>query len=313
MGVKSFFEMLIKNVLSNFEGQKICDLGEDVTLGDLEGERVGVDASTMIYQALLALQFVTSLTDSSGKPTGHINTIFNKVLMLMVAGVDQVWIFDSPKPNALKKRELAERAKRRAKATDDKRAFKMTSEHVKDIQDLLTQMGILYIVAPPGVEAEQYGAILTQGEDPFCKYMMSGDSDVLMFGGNLLRPMTKRSASGKSKKTVYATYELDTILKEFGINREELVTMGVCLGSDFAPKTVRIGPASVHNAFKNGKLALTTEQQAAHDYFMSDIEMTSADLVKNKYDKEKLVSFLTRRGFNEERITKRIDAAYDKK
>ena len=310
MGVKKFFEIIIKNVLSNYEGKKLADLGEDVTLANLEGERVCVDASTMIYQALLALQFVTSLTDSSGKPTGHLNTIFAKVLMLKVAKVDQVWVFDSPNPNKLKKDELKKRAAKRAKATDDKRAFKMTSEHVKDIQELLKAMGIFYIVAPDGVEAEQYGAILTQGDDPFCKYMMSGDSDVLMFGGNLLRPMTKKSASGKSKKTVYATYDLNTILNELGVTREQLSTMGVAMGCDFAPKTVRIGPASVHNALKNGKLTMTTEQQAAHDYFMSEIEMSAADLVKSTFDKKELVNMLVKRGFNADRITKRIEKVY---
>ena len=313
MGVKKFFEILIRNVLSNLDGKKLCDLGKDVALEDLAGELIGVDASTMIYQSLLALQYVKSLTDSSGKPTGHINTIFNKVLMITAAGLEQVWIFDSPEPNELKKRELEERAERRAKATDEKQAFRMTSEHVKDIQNLLKYMGILYIVAPPGVEAEQYGAILTQGDNPFCKYMMSGDSDVLMFGGNLLRPMTKRSATGKSKKTVYATYDIDAILKEFNITREQLVTMGVSMGSDFAPKTDRVGPSNVQTLLKRKKLVLTAEQKIAHDYFMSDIEMQSADLVKNKYDRKGLISFLAKRGFSEDRIIKRIDTVYKKK
>ena len=290
MGVKKFFEIVIRNILSNLDGKKLCDLGKDVVLEDLAGERIVVDASTMIYQSLLALQFVKSLTDSSGKPTGHINTIFNKVMMIKDAGLEQVWIFDSPEPNELKKRELEERAERRAKATDEKQAFRMTSEHVKDIQKLLKYMGILYIVAPPG-----------------------GDSDVLMFGGNLLRPMTKRSASGKSKKTVYATYDIDTILKGFNITREQLVTMGVSMGSDFAPKTSRVGPSNVQTLLKRKKLVLTAEQQTAHDYFMSDIEMQSADLVKNEFDKKGLISFLAKRGFSEDRITKRIDTVYEKK
>lgn len=309
MGVTKFFEIVNKNVLSDSEGKKISDLGEDVKLEDLSGLRICVDASTMIYQALLALQFVSSLTDSSGKPTGHINTIFNKVLMLKKAGVEQVWVFDSPSPSKLKEKELQERAKRRENAKDEKQAFKMTGEHVKDIQDLLEHMGILYIVAPPGIEAEQYGALMTQGDDPYCSYMMSGDSDVLLFGGNLLRPMTQKSTTGKSKKTVYATYNIKKILSEFDITREQLVTMGVSLGSDFAPKTPRIGPTSVHTSLKKNKLVLTTEQQAAYNYFMSGLETTSAAINKSKYDRQNLISFLTKRGFNEDRITKAIDAA----
>lgn len=310
MGVTKFYEIVNKNVVSDTEGKKISDLGEDVKLENLNGLRIAVDASTMIYQALLALQFVSSLTDSSGKPTGHINTIFNKVLMLKKAGIEQVWVFDSPEPSELKKQELADRAKRRENAKDDKQAFKMTGEHVKDIKDLLEAMGVLYIVAPPGIEAEQYGALMTQGDDPFCNYVMSGDSDVLLFGGNLLRPMTQKSATGKSKKTVYATYNIKKILTEFDITREQLVTMGVVLGSDFAPKTPRIGPTSVHTALKKNKLVLTPEQQLAHDYFMSSLEEASAAIHKSKYDREKLIALLVKRGFKEDRITKLIDAAY---
>jgi flap endonuclease-1 len=308
MGVKKFFEIVIKNVLSNFEGKKLSDLGEEVDLSDLSGERICIDASGMIYQAILAMYNPKALTDSSGKITAHINILFGKIMKMKESGIEQVWVFDSPKPNKLKEKELKERAAKREKAKDDKQAFKMTGEHVKDIQDLLTHLGILYIVAPPGVEAEQYGAILTQGDKPFCKYMMSGDSDVLMFGGNLLRVSYKRT--GK-KKTVYTTYDLKTILYELGVKREDLVKMGIAMGSDFAPKTARIGPSSVHNKLKDGKLVMTTEQQAAYDYFMSDIEMKSADLVKNKFNRQAVISMLVKRGFNEERITKRLDEVYE--
>jgi hypothetical protein len=309
MGIKNLLKVKVKNAKSDYGDQTIGDMGRIVELRSLVGERVCVDTSYIIYSSILAMQFVSSLTDSEGRTTSHILTILNKVLQMKLLGVNQVWIFDSPKVNPLKKAELADRAKKRAASTNEKVKFKMTSEHVADIQKLLGLMGVLYIVAPDGIEAEQYGALLTIGEpsERYCKYMISGDTDVLLFGGNLLRPVSKKSSS--DGKAAYIAFEVEDILREMDLDRDRFVKMGLALGSDFAEKTPGLGPANVHTKARYNKIPLTPEQELAYDYFMQPVEMSEAHLVENTYDREGLLTFLAERGFNRSKYEARLDKA----
>jgi flap endonuclease-1 len=314
MGVTDLMKVKIVNPQSEYDGQTIADMGILVDLKSLKGERVCFDVSNIIYASILAMKFVTSLTDAEGKPTSHILTIMNKILMAKKLGVRQVWIFDSPEGNPLKTAELAKRAAKRAKSKNDKVLFKMTGEQVLDIKTLLTHMGIMYIVAPQGIEAEQYGAMLTMGEpgERFCKYMISGDTDVLAFGGNVLRPPAKKSGEKAPKTGTYVSYENDNILQEMNMTREEFVTMCVALGTDFSEKTARVGPVTIHKKVQDGEINLTPEQQVVYDYFMNPVELQEAHLVENQYNKEALKAFLEIKGFNFERYEKRIDQAYAK-
>jgi len=297
----------IKNAKSDYNEQTIADMGRSIELKELSDDRVCIDTSYIIYSSILAMQYVAALTDEDGRTTSHILTILNKVLNMKKEKLSQVWVFDSPKVNPLKRNELNTRAQKRDASTNEKVQFKMTGEHVKDIQDLLKYLGILYIVAPDGIEAEQYGALLTIGESSqrYCKYMISGDTDVLMFGGNLLKPLPRGGG--------FVAFELNDILDEMEITREQFVTMGIALGSDFALKTPGFGPATIHTKARYNKIKLTDEQKKAYDYFMLDVEMTEAHMVENNYDREGLLDFLVARGFNRERYEKRIDAAFKPK
>lgn len=313
MGVTDLMKVKITNPKSEYDGQTIADMGVLIDLKSLKGERVCFDVSNIIYASILAMKFVTALTDAEGKPTSHILTIMNKVLMAKKLGVRQVWIFDSPEGNPLKTAELAKRDAKRAKSKNDKVLFKMTGEQVEDVKTLLTHMGVMYIIAPPGIEAEQYGAMLTMGspEERFCRYMISGDTDVLAFGGNVLRPPTKKSGEKAPKTGTFISYEIEDVLREMDMTREEFVTMCVALGTDFSEKTARVGPGTIHKKIRDSDIDLTDEQQKVFDYFMNPVELQEAHLVENQYDKEALKAFLELKGFNFERYEKRIDQAYD--
>lgn len=310
MGIKNFFKIINKNSRSDYGNESIGEMGERVELEDMKGERLAIDVSNMIYQAILAMQFVNTLTDTQGRPTAHILTIFNKVLQMKKFGIDQVWVFDSPHVNPLKTEELQKRRKRREKSKNDKVQFQMTSEHVEDIKELLQHMGVSYIIAPEGIEAEQYGAVLTAGsiEERYCQYMISGDSDVLLFGGNLLRPISKRQS--EDGKPHYMAYDVNMIMEEMDLDRDKLVKMGLAMGSDFAEKTPRLGAKTVHAKARYDKIPLTIEQEVAYNYFMSEVELGEADMVENQYNREELLLFLERRGFTRERYEKRLDKVF---
>jgi len=307
MGIKNLMKVKVKNAKSDYNDQTIADIGRSLDLKELADDRVCIDTSYIIYSSILAMQHVAALTDEDGRTTSHILTILNKVLNMKKQKLSQVWIFDSPKVNPLKRNELANRDKKRDASSNEKVQFKMTGEHVTDVQDLLKYLGILYIVAPDGIEAEQYGALLTMGEssERYCKYMISGDTDVLLFGGNLLKPVPRGGG--------FVAFEVNDILEEMEITRDQFVKMGLALGSDFAQKTPGLGPSSVHTKARYNKIPLTDEQKIAYDYFMQDVEMTEAHMVESTYDREALLDFLVGRGFNRERYEKRIDAAFKPK
>lgn len=303
MGVSQFFKIVINNAKSRFHKKTISEIGEQVSLSKFRGERLCDDASLTIYSSILALESVQTLTDKEGRTTAHINTIFNKIIQRIEFGIVQIWIFDSPEPNPLK-RLAAERRQARREKTD---AFRITAEHVADIQTLLRLMGIMYIVAPPGIEAEQYGAYLTTGPDRFCKYMISGDSDVLMFGGNLLRSFTEKSATGKTKKTVYQTFDLDEVLAETGLSYEEFLEVGVALGTDFNEANEQ-GIAARTIMRKRKDIFITPAMRRTIEYYRSSIENVQAEIVESKFDRAGVIEFLVSRGFNAERVTKRLSS-----
>jgi flap endonuclease-1 len=305
MGILGLFNVIV-NTTGDFKDKKLTDVGEEIKLTQLQGKTICFDASNMIYAAILALTHVKGMADATGKITSHIKTIMAQVLMFKKHKINQIWIFDNPNANDIKGPVLAKRAKKREESTYEKVQFKMTSEHVEDIKKLLSLLGIIYIIAPPGIEAEQYGAYLTipkPGMGAMCEYMYSGDGDVLVFGGNLLRPLYQTSESGKSKKKIYKAFKIETVLEALDMNREQLATMATALGCDFAETKVKgIGPKTAAKQARIENIILDDEQRDARDYFLLDVTNQRPEIIRSDPDHETLTSWLTTLGFDQERL-----------
>lgn len=315
MGIGDFFKI-------QANGKTILELGREVPLSELKHNTVCIDALHSIYSALLAMGRVDALTHN-GHTTVHINTIFARVIQYARAGISQFWIFDSSSPNELKKIEIAKRKKRADAALERnaqskspkeiqelKEAFRISAKHIQEIQELLTLMGIAWMEAPCGIEGEQYGAWMTSGKpgERFYEYMISGDSDVLAFGGNLLRPTQKKSASGKSKKTVYMAYDYHEILNHLELTEYEFRKMAVIMGTDFNEKTRGIGPKTAVKKARSD-VKLTEQQEKIINYYsMKPSDIEEKPLVHfNGYSRNAVLTFLGDRGFKLDRINKRLD------
>lgn len=310
MGVSKFFTILLG-------GKEIKEFGTETTIEKLsKGKeiRLCIDADYIIYSAILAftLQDGDKLTTQDGKITIHINTILNKVLQLSKNRVQQVWIFDSPKPNQMKAKEAKKRAELKAKSQDPRGKFRLTSDQIREVQTLLSLMGVCWVEAPQGIEAEQYGAWMTRGQqsERFCQYMISGDSDVLMFGGSLMRPIKRKSQTGKSSKTMYSIFEIEDLLEKTKTTQGELVKIGVVMGTDFNESIRGIGVKTVEKKVKSGNIdeKFGDEHREAMQYFLSDIsqKVGMGDLHLDKYNEEKLIKFLQERNFNAKKIQDRL-------
>ena len=311
MGVVSLFQVEVSKPKAKDDiGRTIATLCREITLPKMKQMKVCIDTPNMIYASILAMSHINTLTDSEGKTTSHINTIWNKIVGLDQALVTQIWIFDSKKPNPLKAAELKRRFEKAFRSTDEKVQFRMNSEHINDIKTLLRLSGQPYIEAPEGIEAEQYGAWLTRGpiaRARFCQYMISADSDVLAFGGNLIRPYQKPSSTGKSKKLVYQVYELEDILSESGLTYDTFLEMCVAMGTDFNDKTTGAGVKTVIDKVKSGKIILTPTQEKVIAYYKSQPKFSEGDIVFNDYDKTGLENFLVSKQFKLERVQERMN------
>jgi 5'-3' exonuclease len=304
MGINGFFKTLVASK-GEHAGKTILHLGKEIKLNELSGKTICFDTSNMIYSAILALQTVTGMTTADGKITSHIKTIMSQVLMFKKHNINQIWIFDSPNGTELKKKELEKRKVKKEAATNEKAQFRMTREHVEDIKTLLNLLGITYIIAPDGIEAEQFGAYLTMskpGVGAMCDYMYSGDADVLIFGGNLLRPMTVKTATGKSKKKQYYAYSNAEILEATGLDRQNLAELAVALGSDFADKCEKIGPKTAIAKVLQHNVILDETQQAARDYFLLDVSEMKPQIFSSKFQQPALIAWLLSLGFSQERL-----------
>lgn len=280
---------------------------------DFNGKCLGIDVSYDIYRGSLGMKNIKSLTDKDGTPTVLLNTLLCNVVKykkLKVRGL--VYVFDNPVPNIHKVKEQAKRKTARKKAQVqydgeerielkeklEKRTFAITDEMVNDVKKLLTLLGVAWIVAPENYEAEHLGAELTK--DEIIDTFITSDSDTLLFGA---KSITRRVKKKGEKKVIYEEYVLDTVLIDYELTREQLVHMGVVLGSDFADKTKGIGPGTILT--KGLDVKLTKEQDKAKQYLLSVCEYDVKNIVKGVMDKDTLIQWLVvEKNFNEKRITK---------
>jgi flap endonuclease-1 len=237
---------------------------ETIALGQLRGRTLAVDGQGELYQflALIRLRDGTPLQDSSGRITSHLSGLFYRVTRLIAEhAVNLVFVFDGAPP-PLKAREIAKRRAVRdryreehaaAIATGDvARAYskatmtsRLTKEMAGEAQELLRLMGVPVVQAPSEGEAQAAHMAATSKA---VWAAASKDYDSLLFGTpRLVRFL---SISGKEflpkqgtfRPIVPETIELDRLLREWRIDREGLVDLGLLVGTDFNEGIKGIGP-----------------------------------------------------------------------
>ena len=138
------------------------------------------------------------------------------------------------------------------------RTTSMKDGMVQDSKHLLELFGIPYIQAPS--EGEATAALLTtMGKADFAA---SQDFDSILFGAKkLVRNFTNSGRRKLPNRNTYIEVEPEIIdykknLTELGITREQLVDVGILIGTDFNPDGFeRIGPKTAIKMIKeNGKL-----------------------------------------------------------
>jgi flap endonuclease-1 len=242
-----------------------------VKLEDLSGKIIAIDAYNAIYQFLSIIRQPdgTPLKDSTGKITSHLSGLFYRTSNLIEMGLKPIYVFDGESP-ALKAAEIERRRQVKVAAvasyekaaasgdTEKMRMFAQVSTSMKDYmlddsQKLLGLMGLPWVQAPGEGEA-QAAHMTKKGSADYCA---SQDYDSLLFGApKLLRNVTISGRRKLPKKNLYVdivpeVVELSKALGECGLTYEQLIDVGILIGTDFNPDGIEgIGPKTALKLIK---------------------------------------------------------------
>jgi flap endonuclease-1 len=236
----------------------IADYKTPVTWEALPGI-AAIDANNALYQLLTIIRQPdgTPLMDQQGRVTSHLSGILFRMASFMEKGIRPVFVFDG-KPTALKQATIDERRKIRDTAGekwkeavergDEAEAYKQARSAtrvdatiIETSKELLRLMGIPVVQAPGEGEA-QASYMVARGD---AGYVVSQDYDTLLFGApTLVRNLTvsgKRKVHGRQITVSPERIVLADTLAGLQLTREQLIEIGILIGTDFNPGVEGVG------------------------------------------------------------------------
>ena len=229
----------------------------EIELSDLRGKILCVDAFNTIYQFLTTIRQMdgTPLMDNKKRVTSHLSGLFYRNIALIEEGLKLVYVFDGIPPEKKFKtfekrnegREIAKEKYEIAKQSEDFEGMKrygsqlvrLNEEMIKESKELLEAMGIAVVQAPS--EGESEAAYLCKIKDEVYA-SASQDYDSLLFAApRLIRNLTL----AKKRKTISGwvevkpeIIELENVLNSLEINLDQLICLGILVGTDYNPKGI---------------------------------------------------------------------------
>ena len=322
-------------------GVDLADIApkQPVMLGDLANRTLAVDAYNALYQFLAIIRQPdgTPLMDHQGKVTSHLSGLLYRTTNLLEKGIKLTFVFDG-KPPEMKETEIQRRREIKQMATvrynqalregriREARTYAQATSHLRntmvtDAKRLLDALGISWVQAPS--EGEAQAAYMAARGDVWA--VASQDHDVLLFGAP--RMVKNLTITGRRKLPCRDAYveiqpeliELAKMLQELSLTREELVDVGILIGTDFNPDgTKGIGPRTAvklireHGNLENAlqqkpEIDVTTDFRSIRRIFLEPNVTPSYSLKWSNPDEEKIVSFLCgEHDFSEDRVRKAI-------
>lgn len=322
-------------------GVKLRDIVPRITvrIEDLSGRTIAVDAYNALYQFLAIIRQPdgTPLKDSSGRITSHLSGLLYRTSSLVDLGIMPVYVFDGAPP-ALKAIEIERRMKVKKRALvqyeralkegkpDEARIYAQATSHLKDYmaedsKKLLELLGIPWVQAPS--EGEAQAAYLTKlGEVDYCA---SQDYDSLLFGApRFVRNITITGRRKLPSKNIYIEVvpeivELEQVLEKCGITYEQLVDVGILIGTDFNPDGIEgLGPkTALKLIIKYGDLEkviphlenaeFPADPRRIREIFLHP-EVTNSYRIKwEEPDMERVIDFICgERDFSEDRVRRAL-------
>lgn len=231
-------------------------------LEDFTTRAIAIDAFNTLYQFLSIIRQPdgTPLMDRKGRVTSHLSGIVYRTTNLLAVGIRPIFVFDG-EPPTLKGRTIEARGEIKRKAehqwkdavlkgdlatarTKAMQTSRLTREMVEQSVRLLALLGVPCVRAPG--EGEAQASHMAQRGDAWAT--ASQDYDSFLFGTPIL--VRNLALSGRRKlprKDAYVEVQpeeadLAATLRKLGLTREQLVDLGILIGTDFNPGIKGIGP-----------------------------------------------------------------------
>ena len=221
----------------------------------LAGRTLAVDGYNAVYQFLATLRQRDGqlFCDPEGRVTSHLMGVFYRTTSLLREGVLPIWVFDGKPPErktgTIRQRvlakEKAEEAWQEALAAGDletarKKAAqtsRLTRPMVEELRQLLDGLGVPSVQAPS--EGEAQAAVMAARGSVWAA--ASEDYDSLLFGApRLVRGLAARGRGGVSPGAQLV--DRAEVLASLGISEEELILLGIVIGTDFNDGVRGYGP-----------------------------------------------------------------------
>jgi flap endonuclease-1 len=221
----------------------------------LVGRTLAVDGNNMLYQFLATIRAPDGqpFTDKAGRVTAHLIGLLYRTTSWLEQQIRPVWVFDGRPPDlkagTLRTRFLAkeraqeawsealaagdlETARRKAAQTS-----RLTRPMIEEAMRVLHALGLPTVQAPS--EGEAQGARMAAAGTVWAS--ASEDYDSLLFG----TPRLVRGLGSRQPRTGAQAAQLlehDRLLAELGITQEELILIGLIIGTDFNEGARGYGP-----------------------------------------------------------------------
>ena len=279
-------------------GVDIKDLvySQKTSLFSLAGKIIGIDGDNMGYQFLAGIRKDGEpLRDLEGNITSHLYGAFYRLQKFLVNNVKIVVAFDT-KPPEFKIKTINQRIELRKRIGLEK----FTKEMKDELIELLSAMGIPTFYSKSEAEAQ----ICMLNRIGKINGILSQDYDSLLFGG---KHIYRNYIDGKELDYI----NLDLNLKKLNISREQLIVLGMLIGTDYNDGIKNIGPKKAYQLVKEKSIEYLlniiekenyVDAKAIFEYFLNppyeDIEITF-----QKPDKDKIIEILVEKhNFSKDKV-----------
>lgn len=310
---------------------------KQIEFESLRYKKIAIDASQMLYQFIASIRQTdgTLLQDSSGNITSHLMGLSTRIPKLINKDIKLAFVFDGKPPRLKleeqKKRSLikkeAEKNYETAKEEGNeelmlkysKQSSKVNLKIVNETKELIEAFGLPIIQAPS--EAEAQCSFMCEKND--IDFVGSTDYDSLLYNApKLIRNLTvsqkRRLPSGIYIKTNPEVIELNQVLQDLDIDKNQLLIMAILTGTDYNPGGVkRIGPKTALKLIKKYNNFDEIFEKVNPDFNWKEIYATfkSMPIIKNyqlkwnKINKGKIYEILVEKHeFNKERVDKMLSS-----
>jgi flap endonuclease-1 len=301
---------------------------ESIKFEQLENKIVALDAANIIYQFLSSIRQAdgTPLKDQNGNITSHLSGILYRTSSLIDKGIKPIYVFDGQsdilkKGTQDKRREVKEESQKQwDKALEEgriedarkyaTRSSRMSREIIEGSKKLLELMGVPYIQAKG--EGEAQASYMVEKGDAWA--VGSQDYDCILFGA----PRMVRNLTITGGKANLEIINLEKVLKDLEITREQLVDIAILVGTDFNMGVKGIGAKTglklikeydnIFNVLEKQDVQLEIEPEILRNIFLKHEVVSDYKLQWNSPDIDGVLAFLCgEHDFSEPRVLSALD------